>query len=139
MARTRIPADVAVMLRGGLYAQLSRACEDAPSGMPAEHSRSGWEDVLRQMEGARTALDALGWDAPARPQDVEVELDQAMIDALEADIDLFEWLAGAVRLETAEGRNRAAAKAKTIERFLAGVTPPELAERAVVEAKDGDS
>ena len=138
-ALTRIPGDVVVLLRGALYAQLRRACEDAPCGMPAEHSRSGWADVLEQVEGARAALDVMGWDTPTRQQDVEVGLDRAMIDALEADMDLWEWLAEQERTETAEGRRRAAAKAKTIERFLASVTPPELVRHTEAEAKAGDA
>jgi DNA-binding XRE family transcriptional regulator len=138
-APTRIPADVVVLLRGALYAQLCRACEDAPSGMPAEHSRSGWANVLEQIEGASTALDAIRWHTPTRQQDVEVKLDRAMIDALEADIDSWEWLAEQERTETAEGRRQAAAKAKTIERFLASVTPPELVRRTDATAKDGDA
>ena len=124
MARTRIPADVVVLLRGALYTELARACEDAPGGMPEAHTRSGWADVLARIGGARKALDMLGWDAPARQQDVEVELDGAMIDALEADIDLWEWLAEQDKTETPEGRKRAAAKANTSKRFLASVTPP---------------
>ncbi len=124
MTGTRIPADVAALLREALYTQLSRAFEDAPCGMPAEHSRSGWADVLGRIEGVRTALDVIGWDAPARQQAVEVELDRAMIDALEADIDTLEWIADAVTTETAQGRRQAAATAKAIKRFLAGVERP---------------
>jgi hypothetical protein len=122
MARTHIPADVVVLLRGALYTELARACEDAPGTMPEAHTRSGWADVLARIEGTCRALDVIGWDAPARQQDVEVELDAAMIDALEADTDLWAWLAEQDRTETAEGRRRAAAKAKTIKRFLASVT-----------------
>jgi hypothetical protein len=125
MARTRIPADVVVLLRGALYTELARACEDAPATMPAAHTRSGWADVLARINAARKALDVLGWDAPAQQQDVGVELEVAMIDALEADIDLWEWLAEQYRIETAEGRRLAAAKAETIKRFLASITPPE--------------
>src|SRR5665811_1694410 len=75
-ARTRIPAEVVVLLRGALYTELARACEDAPGGMPEAHTRSGWADVLARIGGARNALDVLGWDTPARQQDVEVELDR---------------------------------------------------------------
>ena len=125
MTRTRIPADVAVLLRGALYTELARACEDAPGGMPEAHTRSGWTEVLARIDGARKALDVLGWDAPVRQQGVEVELDAAMIDALEFDMDLFEWLAEQVRTESADGRARAAAKAKTIERFLASIEGTE--------------
>ncbi len=121
---TRIPADVVVLLRGALYTELARACEDAPGVMPEAHTRSGWADVLARIDGARKALDAIGWDAPARQQGVEVELDRTMIDALEFDMDLFEWLAEQERTESPEGRARAAAKANTIERFMASV-PPE--------------
>jgi hypothetical protein len=122
---TRIPADVVVLLRGALYTELARACEDAPGTMPEAHTHSGWADVLARIDGARGALDVIGWDAPARQQGVEVALDAAMVDALEFDLDLFEWLAEQVRTESAEGRARAAAKAKTIERFLASVKGAE--------------
>ena len=125
MARTRIPADVVLLLRGALYTDLARACEDAPVTMPEAHTHSGWADVLARIDGASGALGVLGWDAPARQQDVEVELDRAMIDALEADIDLWEWLVEQDRTETPEGRRRAAAKAMTSKCFLAGVKPPE--------------
>ena len=139
MARTRIPADVVVLLREALYAQLTRAFEDAPVGMPAAQSRSGWTDALRRIEGARTALDAIGWDTPARQQEAEADLDRAMIDALEADADSWEWLADAVKTESVERRRRAAARAKTIKRFLASVKPPEQVGRTEDGAKDGDA
>ncbi len=138
-ARTRIPADVVVLLRGALYTELAHASEDAPGTMPDAHTRSGWADVLARIDGARNALDVIGWAAPARQQDVEVELDRAMIDALEADIDLWEWLAEQDRTETPEGRRRAAAKANTSKRFLASVTPPEIARHADAETTDGDA
>ena len=127
MATARIPAAVAALLREALYAQLTRAFEDAPDEMPAAQSRAGWADVLGRIKDARTALDVIGWEAPARQRAVEVELDRAMIDALEADVDSWEWLADAVTTETVAGRRRAAAKAKMIARFLASVT------------KDGDA
>ena len=125
MARTRIPADVVVLLRGALYTELGRACEDAPGVIPDAHTRTGWADLFARIDGARKALDVIDWDAPARQQDVEVELDAAMIDALEADMDSWEWLADAVTTESAQGRTRAAAKAKTIERFLTSVEGTE--------------
>jgi hypothetical protein len=122
---TRIPADVVVLLRGALYTDLARACEDAPGGMPEAHTHAGWADVLARLDGRRKALDVIGWDVAAPEQDMEVELDAAMIDALEFDMDLMEWLAEQERTESPEGRAQAAAKAKTIERFLASITPPE--------------
>ncbi len=138
MARTRIPADVVVLLRGALYTELARACEDAPFTMPEAHTRAGWADVLARIDGARNALDVIGWDTAAQQQDAEVELDEAMIDALEADMELWEWLAEQDKTETPEGRKRAAAKATVIERFLASVTPPEIVSRDA-ETTDGDA
>jgi DNA-binding XRE family transcriptional regulator len=135
---TRIAADVAALLRGALYTQLSRACEDAPGVMPTAQSRAGWADVLERIEGARTALDVIGWDTPAW-QDIEVELDQTMIEALEDDVDSWEWLADAMTTESAKGRRQAAAKATTIRRFLASVKPSALVKRGDAEAKDGDA
>ncbi len=132
-----VPADVVELLRAGLYANLARACEDAPVTMPEVHTHAGWADVRVRIEGASRALDALGWDTPT--QDTKVELDAAMIAALEAEIDTWEWLAEQDRLETAEGRRRAAVKATTIKRFLASVTPPEIVSRADAETTDGDT
>jgi hypothetical protein len=132
-----VPADVVELLRAGLYANLARACEDAPVTMPEVHTHAGWADVRVRFEGASRALDALGWDTPT--QDTKVQLDAAMIAALEAEIDTWEWLAEQDRLETLEGRSLAAAKATTIKRFLASVTPPEILSRADAETTDGDA
>ena len=139
MARTRIPADVVVLLRGALYTELARACEDAPFTMPEAHTRAGWADVLARIDGAHNALDVIGWDTAAQQQDSEVELDEAMTDALEDDVDFWGWLAEQVKTESAEGRARAAAKATTIERFLASVELPALVNRADAETTDGDA
>lgn len=138
MARTRIPADVVVLLRGALYTELARACEDAPCGMPEAHTRTGWTDVLARIDGTRNALDVIAWDTAAQQQDAEVELDEAMTDALEADIDFWGWLAEQDKTESAEGRAQAAAKATVIKRFLASVTPPEIVSRDA-ETTDGDA
>ena len=107
--------------------------------MPEAHTRAGWTDVLARIDGAHKALDVIDWDTPTRQQDVEVELDRAMIDALEADIDLWEWLAEQDKTETPEGRARAAAKANTSKRFLASVASPEIVGRADAETTDGDA
>ncbi len=54
MARTRIPADVVLLLRGGLYTELARACEDAPVTMPEAHTHSGWAEVLARIAKTRS-------------------------------------------------------------------------------------
>jgi hypothetical protein len=126
--QTIIPAQVVVLLRGALYADLRRACEDMPAGMPESHKRSGWAGVLARLDGARGALDVIGWEAPAEQQDMTATLDTAMIEALEDDADLWDWLSHQEKTESAEGRQQARAKADTIERFLAAVTEsPSLA------------
>jgi hypothetical protein len=56
-----------------------------------------------------------------------------MIDALQADTDTLESIAEAVTTETARGRRRAAATAKSIKRFLASVKHPDA------EAKGSDA
>jgi hypothetical protein len=122
---TTIPAEVVVLLRGALYTELARAYEDAPATMPEAHKREGWAGVLMRLDGARGALDVIGWAAPAEQQDVKVALDAAMIEALEDDADLWDWLSHQDKTESAEGREQARAKANTIKRFLAGVKPPE--------------
>lgn len=132
---TTIPAEVVVLLRGALYTELARACEDAPAAMPEAHERAGWMDVLARLAGARDALDAIGWETPAEQQDVTVVLDAAMVEALEDDAEGWDWLSQQAHLESVEGREQARLKAETVERFLASV-----AERPSSAApKDGDA
>lgn len=121
-ASTPVPAEVVVLLRGALYIELARACEDAPAVMPEAHERACWADVLARIDGARSALDAIGWEAPDEQHDVTVVLDPAMIHALEEDYDGWDWLSHQEKTESAEGRQRARAKAETIKRFLTTVT-----------------
>lgn len=122
--RTTVPAGIVVLLRGALYTGLTRACEDAPATMPDAHERGGWVDVLARLDGARGALDAIGWEAPDEQQDMTVALDAVMIEALVDDAELWDWLSHQEKTETAEGRERARAKADVIERFLATATEP---------------
>lgn len=119
--RTIVSAQIVVLLRGALYAELRRACEDMPDTMPKAHERAGWADVLARIDGARDALGAIGWDAPAEQRDAVVVLDAAMVEALEDDADLWDWLSHQEKTETAKGRAQARAKADAIEQFLAAV------------------
>ncbi|MGA9876450.1 MAG: hypothetical protein WBQ21_11645 [Solirubrobacteraceae bacterium] len=116
-----IPAQVVELLRGALYYELTRACEDMPDTMPKTRERAGWADVLARIDGARDALDLIEWDAPAEQRDVTLVLDATMIEALEDDADLWDWLSHQEKTESAEGRERARARADTIEQFLAAV------------------
>jgi hypothetical protein len=117
-----MPGDVVELLRGGLYADLERACEDVPSTEPKV--RASWAGVLRRIEQARRALDVIGWASPSEQQPLTLAVDAAMIEALERDAEGWEWASEQEHLESAEGRARAAALAATIERFLGS-----LAER----------
>ena len=47
---TRVPAEIARLLREALYAQLGRAFEDAPGG-PQERTREGWAPLLTRVAG----------------------------------------------------------------------------------------
>ena len=111
-----MPGDVVELLRGGLYADLERACEDMPSTGPK--TRASWAGVLRRIEQARRALDVIGWASPSEQPPVTLAIDAAMIEALERDAEGWEWASEQEKLESAEGRARAAALAAAIERFL---------------------
>ncbi len=117
-----MPGDVVELLRGALYADLERACEDMPSTEPK--IRASWAGVLRRIEQARRALDVIGWASAAEQQPLTLAIDTTMIEALERDAEGWEWASEQEKLESAEGRARAAALAATIECFLAS-----LAER----------
>jgi hypothetical protein len=122
---TTMPADVAVLLRGALYAELGRACEDAPGAMPESNTRTGWTPVLRRISTAVRGLSALGWAEPDEQQPLTIALDAALIEVLEADAEQWEWLSEQDTLETAEGRARAAEHAATIDRFLEALRPAD--------------
>jgi hypothetical protein len=117
-----MPGEVVELLRGGLYAELERACEDVPSTEPK--IRASWAGVLRRIEQARRALDVIGWASPSEQQPLTLAIDAVMIEALERDAAGWEWASEQQTIESAEGRARAAAHAAAIERFLGG-----LAER----------
>jgi hypothetical protein len=119
---TTMPAEVVVLLRGALYAELMRACEDAPGVMPEYKTRAGWMPVLNRLNSAASGLGALGWSEPAEQEPLKVSLDAALIEVLEADAEQWEWLSEQDKLETAEGRARAAGYAATIECFLASLS-----------------
>jgi len=117
-----MPAQVAVLLRGALYAELGRACEDAPGTTPASKTRAGWTPVLRRINNALDGLSALGWNEPTEQQPVPIVLDAALIEVLEADAEHWEWTSEQQQIESAEGRARAARYAAAINRFLAALT-----------------
>jgi hypothetical protein len=111
-----MPGDVVELLRGALYADLERACEDMPSTEPK--TRASWAGVLRRLEQARRALDVIGWASPSEQQPLTLAVDAAMIEALKKDAEQWEWASEQETIESAEGR----AWAATIERFLRSLT-----------------
>jgi hypothetical protein len=116
---TTMPGEVAVLLRGALYAELGRACEDAPVTVPECKTRAGWTPVLSRINSALDGLSAIGWVEPDEQEAVTIALDAALIEVLEADAEQWEWTSEQERIESAEGRARAAEYAGTINRFLA--------------------
>jgi len=119
-----MPADVVVELRGALYAELGRACEDALDGMPESKTRAGWSPVLRRLDAALSGLDMIGWAEPSEQQPLTITLDTEMIEVLVGDAQQLEWTSEHERFELAEGRARATGRPESIQRFLAS-----LAER----------
>ncbi len=123
-----MPAPVVVLLRGALYTELQRACEDAPASTPEYKTRRGWAPVLGRIDAAVGALDVLGWEQPVEQQSLTITLNRTMVEALETEAEGWGWLSEQVRTESAEGRARAAERAAAIRRFLARL--PECPERA---------
>jgi hypothetical protein len=115
-----IPAELVTLLRGALYAQLERTIERAPSG-PDVWKRAAWQPMFDRLNRTCAALNAIEWDTPAWQGDVNADMNLAIVAALRADLDSWNWLAEQEHAETAEGRERAAANAATIRRFLADV------------------
>ncbi len=121
---TTLPPQITTLLRRALYTDLQRASEDAPTAGPESYTRAGWMPVLSRINATAGALNAIGWDEPEEQEPLPITLDATMIGALEAEADQWDWLSEQTRIESAEGRARAAQLVSTIETFLAG-----LAER----------
>jgi len=119
---TTMPVAVVTLLRGALYAELGRACEDAPVAMPKSHTRAGWTPTLRRLNVALSGLNMIGWVTPSEQRSVTITLDAALIEVLEADAEEWDWLSEQERTESVEGRARAAEHSATIERFLASLS-----------------
>jgi hypothetical protein len=109
------------LLRGALYTDMQRACEDAPATAPASSTREAWLPVLRRINADANGLDLIGWDEPHEQESVTITLDATMIQALQADADHWVWTSEQVRIETAAGRQRAAQHAAAIEQLLASL------------------
>ncbi|HEX5308968.1 MAG TPA: hypothetical protein VFW38_07800 [Solirubrobacteraceae bacterium] len=127
-----VPAQVAVLLRGALHMELIRACEDAPGAKPESVTRACWTPVLSRMGAAFRGLDLIGWDEPEEQQPVTIALDRTMIEALETDAEMLDWLSEQEKSESAEGRARAARRAATIERFLASLSERRAAATLMI-------
>jgi|GEM_PF-2979156 hypothetical protein len=119
---TTMPAEVVTQLRGALYAELRRSCEDSPGAMPESHTRAGWTPTLRRLNGALNGLNVVGWVTPSEQRPVTIALDAALIEVLEDDAEQWDWLSKQERTESVEGRARAAEHSATIERFLASLS-----------------
>lgn len=131
MASTRIPADVGLLLRGGLYVGIARVTADISDECSLEDP-GDLAGLLVHFDRTRALLDHIGWEKkPQQHHDLEVDdaHRQALIETLEEDRESWDWLSHQETTESAEGRKRAAAKAKTIKRFLARVTPTALVNR----------
>jgi hypothetical protein len=79
---TTMPGEVAVLLRGALYAELGRACEDAPATVPECKTRAGWAPVLSRINSALAGLSAIGWVEPDEQEPITIALDAALIEGL---------------------------------------------------------
>src|ERR1700691_1669339 len=115
---------LAVLLRGALYTDMQRACEDAPATAPESSTRAAWCPVLRRINAATDGLDVLGWDEPDEQEPVTITLDATTIQALEAEADHWRCTSEQAQTETAAGRQRAAGHAAAIERLLASLSEP---------------
>ncbi|HEX5851962.1 MAG TPA: hypothetical protein VFY36_02600 [Solirubrobacteraceae bacterium] len=118
---TVIPAEIVLFLRRALYARFARTAGDIDSECSLA-SPSDMTGPLAEFDRTRALLNAIGWNKKP-PQQDDVALDLAvhgptLIDALEYDRDMSDWLSHQEATESPEGRKRAAANAATIECFL---------------------
>jgi hypothetical protein len=121
---TILPPQITTLLRRALYTELQRTSENAPTAGPESCTRAVWMPVVGRINATARALDAIGWDEPDEQEPLVITLDTTMIGALEAEADQWDWVSEQTRIESADGRARAAQLVSTIETFLAG-----LAER----------
>ena len=131
---TTMPGEVAVLLRGALYAELGRACEDAPATVPECKARAGWTPVLSHINSTLAGLSAIGWVEPDEQEPVTIALDAGLIEVLEADAEQWEWASEQERIESAEGRARAARHTTTINRLLESLSEGPAQSRLMIPA-----
>lgn len=117
-AAATLSPQIALLLRGGLYTEMQRACAEAPATGPGSATRSGWTVVLRRINAAARGLDLIGWADPEDREPMTITLDATMISALAAEADRWRRASEQTRTESADRRIRAAGNAAAIEQFL---------------------
>jgi hypothetical protein len=118
-----VPADVAVQLRGALFADLSRAGADLEEACSTTEP-GDFAAPVGKLRRLFAVLDDIGWvKETVSPEALTIDHRhlRVVVDTLEDDREGWEWTSEQPQLEDLPGRERAKATAETIERFLAAV------------------
>ncbi|HUB72969.1 MAG TPA: hypothetical protein VL979_02885 [Solirubrobacteraceae bacterium] len=115
-----VPADLAVQLRGALYAEVSRWCSDLET-MSATTIPGDVAPAVSNLRAVLAVLDDIGWDKTTSDPDaltIDGRHFGIVIETLEREREGREHTAESPQLEDLPGRERAKATADLIWRFV---------------------
>jgi hypothetical protein len=121
---TNIPAEAVLRLREALYSQLGYIAEELASlaRTPGREINDEWSEPVARFDRTRALLDQIGWSERDPEQDVEIDLDrhrQVILAALNDHLSIERYLMSEEGDHAAGQRQRAHARALTIESFMA--------------------
>jgi|CZKG01.1.fsa_nt_gi hypothetical protein len=121
---TTIPADAVLRLREALYGQLGDIAEELASLVrtPGHERHTEWSEPVARFDRTRALLDEIGWNEPDPEQRAEIDLDQhrqVIVAALSDQLESERYLMAEQGPAAEQQRQRAYARALTIETFMA--------------------
>jgi hypothetical protein len=121
---TTIPAEAVIRLREALYSQLGYIAEELASlaRTPGREINDEWSEPVARFDRTRALLDQIGWNERDPEPDVEIDLDQhrqEIVAAFSDHLEIERYLMSEQGDHAAGQRQRAQARALTIETFMA--------------------
>jgi hypothetical protein len=121
---TSIPAEAVLRLRDALYGQLGHIANELAfvARTPRHKINDEWSEAVEHFDRTRALFDAIGWKERDPEQDVEIDLDQhrqVIVTALSDQLGIEHDLMSEQGDHAAGQRQRAHARARTIETFMA--------------------
>lgn len=124
-----IPPTTLGLLRGGLYSDLGHVADQIYNAVClADRTANSYTDALARLDATRALLNAIGWESPAYPTAVAIDLavhKAALARAASNELEEREWQTEATM--AAEVRVQAAEHRALLEALLASTQPARQA------------